>query len=163
MSFGTLCAKEYPVTRTAPSEVVLKDFMKNYGEAENTTWFAYTDERGNEYLLADFTQKGDHKMRYYKNNHYLSLLTEVPLEYCPQKIKNIIETLYADFKLAEVYVVQSAYNPFYYVRMSKGKKKKIEYKGLAFSTLGEEMNMENHEPLMEIIEELNFNNNSEGK
>lgn len=163
MSFNTLCAKDFSVTKTAPGEMVLKEFMKGYGDAENATWFAYTDGSDNEFLLVDFMHKGDHKLRYYQNNHYLCQLTVVPLEYCPHKIKSNVEVLHSDFKLTEAYVVQSGYNPFYYVRMTKGKKKKIEYSAMAFSITGDEMNMDDREPLKEIIEELYFPTNSESK
>ena len=158
MSFGTLCAKEFPLTKTPPSESVLKDFSRKYPAAENTAWFAYSDEKGNEFALAEFTREGDQKKIYYKNNHYLCLLTVVPSEYCPRKIKTNIEVLHSDFAISGVYLVQSAYNPFYFVQMTKGKKKKVEYMSMSFSATGDEMNMEDYEPLKEIIEELNFNN-----
>ncbi len=158
MSFSTLCAKEFPVTKTPPGEAVLKDFARRYPAAENTTWFAYTDEKENEFALAEFTREGDQKKIYYKNNIYLSLLTVVPSEYCPRKIKTNIEVLHPDFSIAAVYLVQSAYNPFYFVQLTKGKKKKVEYSSMCFSATGDEMNMEDYEPLKEIVEELNFNN-----
>lgn len=122
---GGLNAQTVSVSKTpAPSEPVMRGFEKSYADAENTAWYTYTDEKGNTFYFATFTRNGDEKRIYYKNDRYLALITVVPVEYCPRKIKNVTASLHPDFTISELVYLQSIYSPFYRVTLTKGKKKK---------------------------------------
>lgn len=138
----------------APTDPVVKNFEKFHADdAENTTWYAYQDLQGNEFYFATFTRNGDQKRIYYKNNMYVSLMTVIPIEYCPRKIKNVTASLHPDFKMAELVYMQSIYSPFYRATLTKGKKKKAERMTMIFSSTGELPANEN-DPIFEIIKEL---------
>ena len=74
---------------------------------------------------------------YYKNDRYANLITTVPTEYCPRKIKNLTASLHADYQIAEVDYMQSVYGSYYRVTLTKGKKKKMETMTIFFSSAGE--------------------------
>ncbi len=136
--FGSVNAQEAVVSRTpAPSEPVMKDFARNYADAENPVWYIYQDANGQNLYLATFTRGGDQKRIYYKNDRYANLITVVPMEYCPHKIKNLTAALHADYQIADVVYMQSIYGSYYRVTLTKGKKKKMEHMTLFFSPAGE--------------------------
>lgn len=153
--FGGLNAQETVISRTpAPSEPVMKEFAKNYANAENPVWYTYEDTHGNTVYCATFTREGDQKRVYYKNDRYANLITMVPVEYCPRKIKNLTASLHADYQIAEIAYMQSIYGSFYYVTLTKGKKKKMERMTMFFSPAGELPSSENNatfEMLQDIL------------
>ncbi|MDE5606362.1 MAG: hypothetical protein K2I68_03575 [Bacteroidales bacterium] len=136
--FGGLNAQETTISKTpAPSEPVMKEFAKNYADAENPVWYTYQDANGNPIYCAAFMRGGDEKCVYYRNDRYANLITVVPVEYCPRKIKNLMASLHADFQISEVVYMQSIYGSFYRVTLTKGKKKKMERLMMFFSPAGE--------------------------
>ena len=136
--FGGLNAQETAVSKTpAPSEPVMKEFAKNYANAENPVWYTYEDANGNTVYCATFTREGDQKCVYYKNDRYANLITTVPTEYCPRKIKNLTAALYPDYHIENVVYMQSIYGSYYRATLAKGKKKKMEYMTMFFSPNGE--------------------------
>lgn len=142
--FGGLDAQETVVSRTpAPSDPVVKEFAKNYADAENAVWYTYQDEKGNTVYCATFTRGGDKKCVYYKNDRYANLITVVPMEYCPRKIKNLTASLNPDYQISNVDFMQSIYGSYYRVTLAKGKKKKMEYLTMYFSPAGELPSSEN--------------------
>ena len=154
--FGGLNAQETAIARTpAPSEPVMKDFAKNYADAENPVWYAYQDANGNTIYCATFTRNGDRKCVYYKNDRYANLITFVPTEYCPRKIKNLAASLHSDYQIAEIAYMQSIYGSFYRVMLTKGKKKKMEYMTMFFSPAGELPSNEN-DATFEMLHEISI-------
>ena len=136
--FGGLNAQEAVVSRTpAPSEPVMKEFARDYADAENPVWYTYKDNNDQNIYVATFTRNGDQKRVYYKNDRYANLITMVPVEYCPRKIKNLMASLYADYQIADVEYMQSVYGSYYRVTLTKGKKKKMERMTMFFSAAGE--------------------------
>ena len=152
--FGGLNAQETVISRTpAPSEPVMKEFAKNYANAENPLWYTYEDANGNTVYCATFTREGDQKRVYYRNDRYANLITSVPLEYCPRKVKQLTAALYPDYHLSEVMYMQSIYGSFYHAVLTKGKKKKMEYMTLFFSPDGELPSNENN-ATFEMLREI---------
>lgn len=152
--FNDLNAQEVEVSKVpAPSDRVIQAFAKSYADAENPQWFRYRTDKGNEFYFATFTRNGDEKRVYYKNDGYISLMTVIPEAFCPRKIKQVTATLHPDFKIAEVVFLQSIYNNFYRVLLTKGKKKKMERLTMIFSSTGELPSNEN-DPIFEMIREF---------
>lgn len=152
--FGILNAQETAVSKTpAPSEPVLREFTKNYTDAENPVWYTYEDANGQNIYFATFTREGDQKRVYYKNERYANLITVVPTEYCPRKIKNLTASLHPDYQMEEIVYMQSIYGSFYYVTLAKGKKKKMERLTMFFSPAGEVPSSEN-DATFEMLQEI---------
>lgn len=154
--FGGLNAQEATVSRTpAPTEPVMKDFAKNYANAENPVWYTYQDANGNTVYCATFTREGDEKRIYYKNDRYANLITIVPTAYCPRKIKNLTASLHPDYQISEILYMQSIYGSYYCVTLTKGKKKKMESMTMFFSPAGELPSSEN-DATFEMLQEISI-------
>ena len=152
--FSGLNAQETAILKTpTPSDPVMREFTKNYANAENPVWYTYEDANGNTIYCATFTREGDQKRVYYKNDRYANLITSVPLEYCPRKIKNLTASLYPDYQIAEVVYMQSIYGAFYYATLTKGKKKKMERMTMFFSPSGE-LAAEANDATFEMLREI---------
>lgn len=152
--FGGLNAQETAISKTpTPSEPVMKEFAKNYANAENPVWYTYQDEKGNTVYCATFTREGDQKRVYYRSDRYANLITIVPTDYCPRKIKNLTASLHPDYQIEEIAFMQSIYGSFYHVTLVKGKKKKMEYLTLFFSPNGELPSNEN-DATFEMLREI---------
>lgn len=149
-----LDAQEISVSKTpAPTEAIMANFNKNHDNAENPVWYTYQDDKDNVFYFATFTRNGDQKRIYYKNNTFICLMTVVPMEYCPRKIKNVTSSLHPDFQITELVYMQSIYSPFYRATLTKGKKKKMERMTMIFSSTGELPSNEN-DPIFDMIKEL---------
>lgn len=152
--FSDLNAQTVDVSKVpTPTDPIIKNFGKFYSDAENPVWYTYRDDKGNEFYFATFTRNGDQKRIYYKNNTYVCLMTVVPIEYCPRKIKNVTASLHPDFQITELVYMQSIYSPFYRATLTKGKKKKMERMTMIFSANGELPSNEN-DPILEMIKEF---------
>lgn len=149
-----LDAQEISVSKTpAPTETIMANFKMNYNNAENPVWYTYQDDRDNVFYFVTFTRNGDQKRAYYKNDRHLNLLTVIPMEYCPRKIRNVATSLHPDFQIAEITYLQSIYGSFYHVTLTKGKKKKMERITMLFTPTGEVPSNEN-DSIYDIIEEI---------
>lgn len=151
---GGLNAQETTVSKTAaPSEAIRKEFAKSYADAENPTWYVYQNAKGYDIYFATFMRNGDQKRAYYQNERHANLVTVVPVEYCPHKIKNLTASLHPDYQITEVAYMQSIYGPFYCATLTKGKKKKLESLTLFFSPAGELPSNEN-DATFELLREI---------
>lgn len=127
-----------PVKIELPPDPVIKYFRSRVSSTAEVNWTKRENAK-DVYIVGDYTVDGDKKQVVFRNNAYFCTQTQVPLEYCPAKIKTALDTLAPGFKLAELYFENTNRQKGYRAVVQKGKRKKAQYRDLMFSLKGDFM------------------------
>lgn len=130
--------KAEPVKIELPPDAVTRYFRTRISPDIEVDWMKVEDGK-NVYILGNYTLDGDKKQVVFRNNAYYRTLTQVPLEYCPAKIRNALDTLAPGFKLSELYFENASRQKGYRAVMQKGKRKKAQCRDMIFSLKGDFM------------------------
>lgn len=129
---------QQPVQIELPADQVIRHFRRDNPGTVEVKWYTLEDEK-NRYTYGDYEINGDIKRVYYRNDAYYCTQTQIPLEYCPAKIKAAVDTLAQGYKMVDLYYQRTLRGNAYRAVMQKGKRKKAQYRDLLFSIKGDFM------------------------
>lgn len=130
--------QQEPVRIELPADQVIRHFRRDNPGTVEVKWFSVNDEK-NRYVYGDYQLDGDNKRVYYRNDAYYCTQTQIPLEYCPSKIREAVDTLAEGYKLVDLYYQRTLRGNAYRAVMQKGKRKKAQYRDLLFTIKGDFM------------------------
>lgn len=119
----------------APPAAVASHFDRNY-KAAPVAWEAVTDGSDTYFTGRYSSADGDNKIATYKNEAYMALFTQIPIQYCPHSIKSACDTLDPKLVITDLFLVQSTTGNFYRATLGTGKKKKAALKMFYFDMSG---------------------------
>lgn len=132
---------EEPVKIELPSDNIIRHFRSRNSGTAVVDWYQLKDGR-NTYVIGYYSTDGDQRKVVYRNGAYFCTETEVPIEYCPARIRAAVDTLAPGLKLKELYYEYTYRNKGYRAVMKKGRGKKAQVRDLMFSIQGDFMREE---------------------
>ncbi|MCM1530803.1 MAG: hypothetical protein NC048_01335 [Bacteroides sp.] len=115
-----------------PPDQVIKHFRAYNSGTVVVDWRQVEDEN-NTYIIGTYTLDGDHKKVIYRDMAHYCSETQIPLNYCPAKLKAAADTLAAGYTLKELYYQSAGRDRAYRAVMQKGKGKKAVTRDLLFN------------------------------
>lgn len=119
-----------------PPDQVIKHFRAYNSGTVEVDWRKVETEK-NVYVIGSYVLNGDHKKVFYRDNAHFCTETQIPLEYCPAKLKAAVDTLAAGFTMKDLYYQSAGRDRAYRAVMRKGKGKKAVVRDLLFNSKGD--------------------------
>lgn len=119
-----------------PPDQVIKHFRANNSGTVEVDWRQVEDEQ-NVYIIGTFTLNGDNNKVIYRDKAHYCTEKQIPLQYCPAKLKAAADTLAPGFAVKELYYQYAGRDKAYRAVMQKGKGKKAVTRDLLFTAKGE--------------------------
>ena len=98
---------EEPVKIELPSDNIIRHFRSRNSGTAVVDWYQLKDGR-NTYVIGYYSTDGDQRKVVYRNGAYFCTETEVPIEYCPARIRAAVDTLAPGLKLKDLYATLMA-------------------------------------------------------
>lgn len=115
-----------------PPDQVISHFRAYNSGTVAVDWRQVEDDQ-NVYIIGTYTLDGDHKKVIYRDKAHFCTETQIPLAYCPARLKAAADTLAAGFTLKELYYQSAGRDRAYRAVMQKGKGKKAVTRDLLFN------------------------------
>ena len=135
-------SKVEPTKIELPSDNIINHFRSRNSGTAVVEWYEFSDGK-NKYVTGYYSTNGDNHKVVYRNGAYYCTETEVPVEFCPAKIKAAVDTLAPGLKLKELYYEYTYRAQGYRAVMQKGRGKKAQVRDLMFDIKGSFMREEN--------------------
>lgn len=129
-------AQVKPTKIELPPDQVINHFRAYNSGTVVVDWKQVEDEQ-NVYIIGTYTLDGDAKKVIYRDMAHFCTETQIPLMYCPARLKAAADTLAAGFTLKELYYQSAGRDRAYRAVMQKGKGKKAVARDLLFNAKGD--------------------------